>query len=194
MKISIAIPIHNMANKEFFLKRCIDSIEKQSFRDFEIVITEEGKMAENTNAAIKKCTGDIIKVLYMDDYLAHDNSLMDIVNNWEDGWLVTGCNHDNGIIKYNNHLPSYVGIPNGQNTIGSPSILAFENKNPLLFDEELSWMLDVDLYVRLYKRYGLPTFLNTINVTMGIGSHQMTNILTSQDKEKELNYFIKKYG
>ena len=65
-KISIAIPVYNMENKDFFLKRCLDSIKSQTFHDYEIVITEkEGGMAINTNEAIRNCKGKFIKILYI---------------------------------------------------------------------------------------------------------------------------------
>ena len=82
-KISVCIPIHWMKNWQFFLGRCLESIEKQTFTDYEIIITKNGNMAKNTNEAIQKATGDIIKILYMDDYLAHPDSLKNIAENFK---------------------------------------------------------------------------------------------------------------
>uniref|UniRef100_A0A6M3J6D4 Putative glycosyltransferase n=1 Tax=viral metagenome TaxID=1070528 RepID=A0A6M3J6D4_9ZZZZ len=188
-KLSIAIPVHNMKNRDFFFKRLMDSIESQTFKDYEVVVTEDGLMAENTNSAIQKCKGDIIKILYMDDYLAHPNALQNIAMNFQGGWLAEGCLHDDGQRLFNPHFPSWhEDIAKGINTIGSPSVVAFENKDPLLFDENLSWLLDCELYGRLYKRYGLPTMLDDIGVVIGIGDHQMTHLLTAEEKQKEHEY------
>lgn len=193
-KISIAVPTHDMKNGDFFLNRLIDSIEMQTFDDYEIVITKEGRMAENTNAAIKKCKGEIIKILYMDDYLAHEKSLQEIVDNFKGGWLVTGCEHDAGSgERFNPHYPVF-NANDYDNYIGSPSVLSFENNEPLFFDETLTWLLDHDLYKRLYARYGPPTILNSLNVVIGIGEHQMTNILSDELKLKERDFINKKYG
>lgn len=193
-KISVAIPIYDMKNGDSFLRRIMQSLEMQTFRDFEIVITKDGKMAENTNAAIKKCKGEIIKVLYQDDYLHHASSLQEIVDNFKGGWLVTGCVHDNGDgQKWNPHYPVF-SPDDDDNYIGSPSVLAFENKDPLLFDETMTWLLDHDLYKRLYARYGPPTILNSLNVVIGIGSHQVTNLLSDEVKMKEREYINKKHG
>lgn len=192
--ISIVIPYHDMENAAFFMKRCIDSIMSQTYTDYEIVLTKAGKMAENTNAAIKRAKGDIIKILFLDDYLAHPNALKNIVDNFKGGWLVTGCEHDDGEQRFNPHLASWhPAMAQGMNTIGSPSVLAFENKNPELFDEGLSWMLDCDLYTRLYKRYGKPSIINDINVVIGVGSHQTTHLLPEEVKAAEVNYVIKKH-
>lgn len=194
-KISIVLPIHNMLNGEYFLWRAIQSILSQRYRNYEIVITQDGKMAENTNSGIKRATGDIIKILYMDDYFAHPEALQRIAEAFTGGWLVTGCTHTrDGEITFNDHTPTYSdNMSQGNNTIGSPSVLAFENIDPLFFDEKLSWLLDGDLYERLYERYGLPTFLNDINVIMGIGEHQMTYQLTSQEKDEEFIYVTAKH-
>lgn len=190
-RISVAIPTHDMQNGEFFLNRLLDSLEKQTFRDFEIVITKEGKMAENTNAAIKQSRGEIVKILYMDDYLMPD-ALKHIDEEFKGGWLASGCVHDTGFEVGTPHLPSFT--PGSLvNTIGSPSVVAFENNDPLLFDEKLSWMLDVDLYERLYERYGFPTLIQSMDVAMGLHAGQMTNILTDKEKQKEVEYVAKKH-
>lgn len=192
-KISICIPVYEMPNKDFFIERIMESIRSQSFRDFEIVVTEEGKMAENTNAGIKKAKGEIIKILYMDDFLAHTDALQEIVDNFKGGWLVTGCEHSDGHSRFNKHYADYNENIHTNNTIGSPSVLAFENKDPLLFDETLTWMLDCDLYKRLHDRYGKPTILDDINVVIGVGNHQTTHILSDEIKNKELEYLKNKY-
>ena len=193
-KLSIAIPIHDMDHADSFLGRLMRSLEMQTFRDFEIVITKNGKMAENTNAAIKKCKGEIIKIMYMDDYFANPHSLENLVKNFKGGWLAAGCVHDAGDGNpVNPHLPSYDGIPSDANTIGSPSVVAFENKDPLLFDETMGWLLDVDYYQNLHKRYGNPTILNDLDIVIGTGEHQMTYKLSHEEKFYEQQYLINKH-
>jgi len=191
-KISIAIPVYEMENKEFYLNRCLESIKNQTYKDYEIVITENGRgMASNTNEAIKKCKGRFIKILFMDDYLAHKYSLKEIVDRFQSRWLVTGCEHDN---HSPDHYPRYnEDIHKGYNTIGSPSVLTILNKNPLLFDENMSWLLDCDYYKRMYDKYGEPTILNTVNVGIGIHKGQATYILSDELKTNEHDYMLKKY-
>ena len=195
MKLSIAVPTHNMENAAGFLRRLMQSLEKQTFQDFEIVITKDGKMAENTNAAIKKCKGEIIKIMYMDDYFAHENSLQNTVQGFKGGWLATGCLHDSGNSELDRpHLPHYNGIPNNSNTIGSPSVIAFENSDsPILFDEQMTWVLDLDYYKRLFEKYGEPTVLDTYDIAIGTGGHQMTYKLTDEERKNEELYFLEKW-
>lgn len=187
-KVTIAVPFHWMENWPFFLNRCLESIEKQSFKDYEVVLIKHSNMPITSNRVIESAKGEIIKILYLDDYFARADSLQEIVDNFKGGWLAVGCIHDNGIGLMNYHKPSYEGIPQGQNTIGSPSVIAFENKDPELFNVHMSWLLDVHLYRRLYERYGEPTIVNSANVAIGVGKHQMTHILTDKEKEEEKKY------
>ena len=206
-KISICIPVYEMQNKDFFLKRVLDSIESQTFKDYEIIITEEGKMAENANAGIKKAKGEIVKILALDDYLASEDSLQQIVDNWKGGWLVQACghiadgditDHKGELIKegtlFDAHYPRWSEkVLIGHNTIGGMSVVAFENNNPPLYDENLSWLLDCVLYQHLFERYGEPTIVNDIGIIVGVGTHQMTHILTDDEKAAEETYVRNTY-
>lgn len=209
-----------MPDKAFFLKRCLDSLWEQTFQDFEIVISDNSDdneiekicsfyftgikyvrnpvkgMAPNTNSAMRAATGDLIKILYMDDYLAHELALKEIVNAFKGQWLVTGCEHDDGDGKpFRYHMPHYnEEIHYGNNTIGSPSVLTVKNKDVIFFDERMTWLLDCDLYKRYYEAFGSPTVLHDINVVIGLGAHQMTNLMGDEIKTKEHEYIRQKYA
>jgi hypothetical protein len=155
-------------------------------------------MAHNTNEAIKLARGEIIKILYMDDFLAHKNALNEIVEAMDKDkryWLATACEHTKGEGRYSKHIPKFVDdIHTGHNTIGSPSVIAFRIKDPLLFDENMTWLLDCDLYKRLYERNGVPIIITHTGVMIGVGAHQVTNILKDEDKWREEDYMNKKYA
>ena len=194
-KVSIVIPFHWMKGWQYFLLRCLDSIERQSFKDYEIIITKAGSMPVNSNRAIQSAKGEIIKILFLDDYFTYDDSLKNIVDNFTGTWLVTGCEHDDGVQRKSPHLARWnEEMYRGVNTIGSPSVVAFSSDHPLMFDEKLSWMLDCDLYTRLFQRYGLPVILDDINVAIGIGDHQTTHNLTREQKEEEVKYMLEKHS
>lgn len=189
MKLSVIIPIHNMEGGAEFLWRTVNILTEQTFQDFEIVITKQGTMPQNTNAGIKRAKGELIKILYLDDTLSHPNALQDIVDNFkpEDMWMITGAN--------NNPYPYYTDdIETGNNKLGSPSALTIRNKNPMLFDENMTWLLDCDYYKRMYEAYGEPKILFGNQVTIGEGKHQMTHKLTNEDKFREEDYLKEKYA
>lgn len=184
--VSLVIPIHDMQNGAFFLWRAINSIMKQTYKNYEIIITKEGRMAENTNAGIKRAKGGLVKILYLDDWFAHKDALKNIVENFEGMWMITGCDT-------NPHPQWTHNIRDGNNKLGSPSCLTMRNIDPLFFDEKMSWILDVDYYHRMNERYGLPKILDEVNVNIGVGNHQMTNILTNEEKLSEHKYIKEKY-
>lgn len=209
--ISIALPIHNMKRAKYFLTRVLNSLLEQTYQDFEVVITDNSDddtlekvartygmkikyyrnprkgMAQNTNEAIKRSTGDLIKIIYLDDYLAHKDALGDIVEAMRGQWLVSATD--------NNPNPRYThDIEFGNNKLGSPSALTIRNKNPLFFDEEMTWLLDCDYYKRMYALYGAPTILKKVGVNMGIGEHQMSHLLSEEEKLLEHRYMKNKYA
>lgn len=200
MKLSCAIPCYEMFGQGVqFLERSLEVLENQTFRDFEIVVTDNSEdfsikrlcqdfdvryirygvrgMGANTNEAILNCKGELIKILYQDDYLTYPEALQDIVDNFkdEDNWLFTG--------SHNNPHPRYSNV----NTLGSPSAMTIRNKNPLLFDETLKWALDLEYYKRMYKAFGEPKILDKVGVVIGLGEHQQTRNLDIETKMYEEN-------
>lgn len=191
--ISICVPIHDMKDGDKFLWRLVNSLTEQTFKDWELIITKDGKMAENTNAGIKRARGELVKIIYLDDYFAHENVLKNIVEKMDEyfkqDWLISGAN--------TNPEPWWTDdIETGNNKLGSPSALTFRNhfEDNLLFDETMSWLLDCDLYKRLRERYGNPILIHGVEISIGTGDHQMTNILTDEQKLAEHEYMKQKYG
>jgi glycosyltransferase involved in cell wall biosynthesis len=216
--ISVCIPTSDMENKVEFFTRCLDSLWSQSYQDFEIVVTDNSDdniiedicnfyktgivyyrnpikgMAQNTNEGIKRSKGELIKILYMDDYLAHPNSLLKILTHFNGEWLVSGCIHDDGLGTFNPHTPHYSeDIHLGHNTIGGPSVLTIRNNNPLMFDETMTWLLDCDYYRRMFDLFGEPTILKDKNVVIGLHPSQATHTMGQARKLLELEYMQKKY-
>lgn len=95
MKVSICIPVYN---GEKYLLECLDSVEKQTFRDFELVVSDDKStdasmtivrdflidnpkikykvitnrrrgISNNWNNCLKHCDGEYVKFLFQDDYL-----------------------------------------------------------------------------------------------------------------------------
>ncbi len=194
--ITIGIPYHNTSRTAFFLQRLMKSIDQQTYKDYEIVLAGDGDMGENHNAVITRAKGDIIKMMQMDDYFAHFDALQNIVNDFTDdtNWLISANLHDDGTVVGYPHIPEWNDkIYTGRNTLGSVSTLTLR-KDTLLFNDELRWMIDVDMYWRLFQNYGLPKLCMDPGVVVQWHEGQQTNLLTEEEKEKEYQLMMQKYG
>ena len=97
-KFSIIVPVYNT---EKYLKRCLDSIKSQSFKDYEVIIVNDGSTDNSSdiiskypykvinqdnqglsmarNNGVKKTSGDYLIFLDSDDYIEKD--LLKEINN-----------------------------------------------------------------------------------------------------------------
>lgn len=208
-RISIAIPFHDSPHSAFYLSRLLKSIAEQTLTDYEIVLTKEGSMAHNHNAAILRSKGKIIQMMQMDDYFAHPDALKEIAERFEEGvrtdnghdwgtnypkWCISACLHENNGIVGSPHTPEWTDdIYTGNNRLGSISTLAMRQGYALLFEEPLQWVVDCDLYYRLYLKYGLPKFIDNPAVVIQERPDRLTHTLSSQLKEEEVQYLKRKY-
>ena len=130
----------------------------------------EGNISVNTNNAMKMAEGDIIKILYSDDFILTSNLTEELDKAFTPDvrWVVTGFAHtiDNGQTHYNPKLPVYNDrLLEGVNTLSSPSILAVRNGIEEYFDEHLVMLMDCDMYYRLYKNHGDPVVIKDIHIS-----------------------------
>ncbi len=222
MKISICIPTWEQYGRGLeFLENNFEKISKQTYRNFNVIISDHskddnieslcnrysskfeikyiknnlklGNGPANTNNSIINADGDIIKILFQDDFFYDDNALGLILKSFENedcNWLVNGCNHthDDGKSFVNFMVPHWNNnIAIGVNTISSPSVLSFRNSNPCLFDEELTMLMDCEMYYQLYIRYGLPKIISDCLITNRLHEHQISS-LYNKDMHSEINH------
>ena len=227
MKISICIPTWEQYGRGVeFLKNNFEHILKQTYKNFNVIISDHSKddtiksLCENysaqfeikyfknehhlgngpanTNNSIINADGEIIKIIFQDDFLYQDNCLELIVKEFENNscnWLVSGCNHTHDDGKsFSNFMVPYWNdkIATGTNTISSPSVLSFRNNNPCLFDEELTMLMDCEMYYQLYIRYGLPKIITDCLVTNRLHQHQISS-LYNKDMWSEINHVKNKH-
>ena len=196
MRVSYCIPTHDHPRCEQYMFDILYPLANQTFEDFEICVShqgdqtrilralndywdilnitfkkaEEGNISVNTNNAMKMGQGDILKVLYSDDFILTSNLTEELDKAFTSDvrWAVTGFAHtiDNGKTHYNPKLPVYNDrLLEGVNTLSSPSILALRNGLEEYFDENLVMLMDCDMYYRLYTMLGNPIVLKDIHIS-----------------------------
>ena len=154
-KLSIAIPTWGSYGKgDEFIDDLLRTIEVQTFKNFEVCISDHckddmvlevvqkfsnkfkikylkntkdyGNGPANTNKAIDMCKGDIIKVMFQDDFFYDDEALEKIYTSLHGSdrmWLLNGCNHtvDDGWNFINEMNPQWnPKLLEGVNTISAP--------------------------------------------------------------------------
>ncbi len=197
VKVSIIIPFHFGKDWDLLLSRCLQSIEMQTFTEYEILLLKLGRAAQTQNSLMERARGEIVKILHADDFFTEETSLQQIVNHFDSEtiWMATGCLHaqDFGQPKYP-HLARYSeDIHTGNNTIGAPSVLAFRNDLGITFDEDLDWLYDVSLYKKLFDSYGPPKILDEFPVTIGLHSGQLTHAVSEEQKHREVELMKTRY-
>lgn len=206
-----------------YLEYSFNILYLQTYKDFEVIISDHsisndiknlcerweetlnikyfrnehqrGNPSANFNNAIQNANNSIIKFLCQDDFLYDEHSLENQFKAFKSGWLVVACCHYDGEKVYKPHFPQYHDlIQYGRNTIGSPSVLMFENKDVIEFDENLIWLTDVDYYKRLHSKFNLPTIHNEISVVNREHPFQVSHTLAMDSiKQQEHKYIINKY-
>lgn len=150
--------------------------------------SRRGSASANLNFAFSKSSGEIIKILFQDDFFMDELALARIVARFDENprsmWLVSGCSHSlDGLSFFATMVPRYHNdIHLGSNTISSPSVLSLRRSAWLGFDTRLRWLLDVDYYKAMHDAFGAPIIVNESLVANGIGHHQVTSQGISQTK------------
>ena len=201
-KVSICIPTYNQTA---LLQRTLNSILSQSYSDYEIIVTDDtpglivkklvdqydfnGKLLyfknksslgtpANWNEAIKRSSGEYVKIMHHDDWFTNSDSLERYVSLLD--------HNPKSVLGFS---ASHVLFPNGQswihkiecsevvkiqscpaflflgNILGGPSAVIFKRNTPELFDEKMKWLVDVDFYIRIIGKAGQISYCNEALVT-----------------------------
>lgn len=231
MKISIVCPIYTMKDglSEKFLVEYLSQFFYQSHRDFEIVFSDQSEgdnlkhivdvfknvydikyvkntsgiqtAANNVNHAIPYASGDIVKLLYMDDFFVDSDALKKIdyaFNHHSGKWLIAGFGHCNqGRTNFFDFRQPWYGNKhvNGDNTTGNPSNYAVRRDCAVEMDENLLWLVDGEYFYRSYYFYGDPIMINDVLVCFR--EHEDSAFLKPEFREldaKERQYCVDKYS
>ena len=222
-RFSICIPVweqHGFGLQ--YIKDLIYSIQIQTFQNYEIVISDHsinndiyefvatlknikyvknlsnrGNGVYNLNQTLIRVSGEIIKIMFQDDFMFDRRCLEKFDEAFQDEnikWAVCGCNHTRDGVNFERPMvPSWNDkLLEGVNTISSPSVLAFHNENIELFDEDLTMLMDVAYYYRLGQRYGMPTIIEDCLVTNRCHENQISSRY-SGNLNDEIKFCKEKY-
>jgi glycosyltransferase involved in cell wall biosynthesis len=226
-KVSICIPTWEQKGFGVkYLSKLLDTVKSQTYKDLEVVISDHsinddilnlvknyskdllinyvrnheklGNSPFNTNNSIINSKGEIIKVMFQDDFFFDNNALEIIISKFNDNvmWVVNGCNHtDSDNTKYWNYMiPRWNdSMYRGVNTISSPSVLSFRRDVNIRFDDNLVMLMDCEIYHNFYTNYGLPVIVTETLVTNRLHNNQISTNYKLNIND-EINYVKKKYN
>jgi glycosyltransferase involved in cell wall biosynthesis len=201
------------------LKRLLQTIEKQNFQDYEVIISDHssnktletliktfkndkfkhfynknkmGSSSANTNNAISLAKNNIIKIMFQDDFFVSKDALFVISKNIKNYfWGTCSCIHYNSNTKqyYNTHICRWQDNIKYGINTLGSPSVSFFKKTDLIFDERLIWFMDTDFYYRLYQKYGLPNTISDVLVGICEDSTRVTDTLIN-DSVKNKEYAI----
>lgn len=232
MKVSIAVPVFEYYGRGVeVLDDMLRTISYQTLKDVEVVISDyslneeiknycntneynlnikyfrnendRGNPALNTNNAIDKCTGEIIKIFQQDDFFFDTEALEVMYREMTQSsqkWFVCGAIHtrDDGNSFYHPMLPRWddkLILEDQHNFIGGVSVLSLKQEVKTRFDQNVRMLLDVDFYYNTMLNYGMPILYQDILVANRVrDTDTLMSEISESDVIREFEYCHKKYG
>lgn len=157
---------------------------------------------ENWNFALKKAKGRYKMLLHHDDYFINNFILEkfynDFLNNGEMmvyflKFIVEG---DFNKFYYNKFSMKQI-FKHPENLLyvnyfSTPSCLIVNQKVDLYYNEQLKWLVDVDFYSRLFKKFNKIKFISNTSIVIGKGDKRITNTISDKEILKEFYLLTKK--
>jgi glycosyltransferase involved in cell wall biosynthesis len=212
--ISICIPAYKRVN---YLRRLLDSITIQAYKNFEVIVTDDSPddeveklvqsyvqrlpikysrnhkslgTPENWNEAIRKATGDWIKVMHDDDWFTAEDSLQqyaDAIIAKEHARLFFSAytivyeqenNRKETVYLYKTDeykLRKNIFNLFRKNYIGNPSCTLFKKNRDILFDNRFQWVVDFEFYIRFIgTQTSNVVYINKPLVNVSVNQSQVT--------------------
>jgi glycosyltransferase involved in cell wall biosynthesis len=223
-KVSICIPAYCEPD---LLRRSLQSVFAQTFENYEVIITDDSPddsvervvrefqpvsklryfkntvrkgSPENWNEAVGHATGEYIKLLHHDDWLADKDSLYKFAkmlddNTGADFAFCSSAAHgpDEKLLfvhkpsknqlrrlRYN---PDYL-FP--QNIIGAPSATIYRNGLNKKFDGRIKWVVDIDFYIRVLRENSTFVFCEEPLICITTGSTDQVTFSCVGDRNIQL--------
>jgi len=232
MKVSVVIPCYEYNGKGVrYLSDMFRTISRQTIKEVEVVITDHsidnsiqtfcednifdlniiykrneigrGNASINKNVAMDMATGEIVKMMYMDDYFFTENALeltYDAFSKSDKMWLVCGTNHtrDDGKTFDTYLMPRWndnMLRARGNNTMSGVSVISYRNDNMnVRWDPNTCMLMDIDFYYQLRKKYGDCIYLNDCLITQRVNKDALSSTTSDIEVQKEFEYCRKKHG
>ena len=211
--ISICIPAYKRAKN---LQRLLYSIATQTYTNYEIIVTDDSPddsvteivnsfsislnilyfkndpvadTPANWNIAIKKASGDWIKIMHDDDWFAHPNALQifaDEALKATSNFIFSACNNIYTSQKEVNEFltdwkkemleDSCLNLFY-MNVIGHPSTVLHRKDELVIYDTQYKWVVDIDFYIRYLQKHNGFKYIPKMLINIGTDDTQISHSL-----------------
>lgn len=156
------------------------------------------QVSSNANNAMIHARGKVLKLLFQDDYLCQKSALQQHADAFRVPrvtWLLCGS-----MVAREGNAPGDSMMPRlnpnlhlGTNTVSSPSVLSLRAEAGMQFDENLSWLMDVEFYKRCADTLGAPYILADPLVVNRLHPGQLSARIPAKDRRYELRHVRTKH-
>ncbi len=207
--ISICIPAYQRPQ---YLQRLLDSIDIQSYKHFEIIISDDSadesvkklmptypslpikyfynpKAAgtpQNWNLAIRKATGNWIKIMHDDDWFASSDALQifaEAIKNGNKDFIFSACSY----IDENKGTTGGLATPQDlqalredpltliyNNFIGHPSSVLHQRDENINYNLKYKWVVDIEFYINYLRRHHGFYYITKPLINIGTSKSQVS--------------------
>ena len=232
IKVSVVIPCYEYGGKGVrYLSDMFRTISQQTLKEVEVIVTDQsvdteiedfcndnifdlnivyfrdeehrGDVATNMNIGMDLAKGEVVKMMFMDDYFYTKDALEKTYNslvNSDKMWLVCGTNHtrDDGRTVDTFLMPRWndnMLRARGNNTMSGVAVISYKNKDmDVRWDPKTCMLLDIDFYYSLRTKYGDCYYLNDCLMTQRVNKDALSSTISDEEVQKEFEYCRKKHG
>jgi len=166
--------------------------EEMAAQGLRIVYTVSASpgISTNLNHGIGNANGGIVKILFQDDFFTTKYALSII---WlqllfsNRSWHLSGSTHFNQIdSEFSNIIRPKISneLLEGKNYISSPSVVSFKRESKIEFDENLTYLMDCEWYLRMSHNFGFPIFGKKVLIANRLHGGQATHWAKNQLEEE----------
>lgn len=214
--------IHSLDNGEISEKSVSNEVYDELSRRLYVHNSQPLGPIFNWNAAIRRASGEYIKIMFSDDWFTSNDSLSAFVKLLDDnpaaglafsGSRQTHLSDDSDRLKHDEVRKDYDRCASDTfiedlekdfrlvfqtNQIGAPSATIYRRKReelPTLFDEESGFASDVFLYMRIFSENPVFAWTKEPLVCIGLHEHQYTETFAGADEGiyKDYRLLFQKY-
>jgi glycosyltransferase involved in cell wall biosynthesis len=225
LKISTTIPVYaeNIIQTEM-LELALDSLLEQTKNPYEVVISDNSTdrnfitiiknlcakkelnikylqntsfigAANNTNFAVSLASGDLIHILYQDDFIVNKELYKEVSKKFNekiDIWLIAQGQVEKRVLQSKFDAATKFGF----NELGGPSALFVARKNYISFNPDYRMIFDVINYHEYFLKMGEPIIVKKQggNIQFGLHEFQLSKKVKSKEVYSELRRFINDYS